>query len=151
MTGESFFDSPLLMALLPAAFLIGSVPFGVIFTRHHGIDIRSTGSRNIGATNVLRSAGKKAAVLTLLCDALKGALPVVLCIYVIAGSRLAGHSLLYSDFWLGLAGLSAVLGHMLSVFLSFRGGKGVATGFGFLLVYSPAVAGIMLIIWLAAA
>lgn len=147
--------SPFLLLLLPAAFISGSIPFGVLFTRGRGIDLRSTGSKNIGATNVLRSAGKIPAVLTLICDMLKGALPLVICRLVIANMHGAPHTganaVVMEDIWLGAAGLAAVLGHMFSVFLSFRGGKGVATGFGVLLVFSPAVAGIMLLVWILTA
>ena len=147
--------NPYLFLLLPAAFISGSVPFGVLFTRGRGIDLRSIGSKNIGATNVLRSAGKIPAVLTLICDMLKGALPLVICRLVIAtiyGSMETDvPAAAMEDLWLGAAGLAAVLGHMFSVFLSFRGGKGVATGFGVLLVYSPAVAGTMLLVWILTA
>ncbi|MDH4028025.1 MAG: glycerol-3-phosphate acyltransferase, partial [Nitrospirota bacterium] len=139
-----------LFLLLPAAFVSGSIPFGVLFTRGKGIDLRNTGSKNIGATNVLRSAGKIPAVLTLICDMLKGAMPLVICRLVIANMHGAPHAgapaAAMEDLWLGATGLAAVLGHMFPVFLSFRGGKGVATGFGVLLVYSPAVAGIMLLV-----
>jgi glycerol-3-phosphate acyltransferase PlsY len=145
----------LLYLLIPFSFVLGSIPFGIIFTRNSGVDIRSTGSRNIGATNVLRSAGKVPALLTLACDVLKGAAPVLICLLVIIkltrSGDYQGHQTAMMDIWPGIAGLSAVMGHMFSVFLSFKGGKGVATGFGVMLVYSPAVALIMLFIWLAAA
>jgi glycerol-3-phosphate acyltransferase PlsY len=145
----------LLYLLIPFSFVLGSIPFGLIFTRNSGVDIRSTGSRNIGATNVLRSAGKVPALLTLICDVLKGAVPVLICLLVIMKLTRTGDSpgnqAAMIDIWPGIAGLSAVAGHMFSVFLSFKGGKGVATGFGVMLVYSPAVAFIMLFIWLAAA
>ncbi len=67
--------SLILILFIPATFLVGSIPFGIIFTRKSGIDIRQTGSRNIGATNVLRNAGKIPAILTLLADIAKGAIP----------------------------------------------------------------------------
>jgi len=141
--------NPLFYLLVPAAFIIGSIPFGLLFTRSTGIDIRQHGSRNIGATNVLRTAGKKPAILTLLGDILKGTSAVVLCKIVLVKT---GHDdVAASDFWLGLISLTAVLGHMFSIFLSFKGGKGVATGFGVLAIYSPAIAGIMLGIWLLTA
>lgn len=155
MTGEVFAVSPVIYALIPIAFLMGSIPCGVIFTKGSGVDLRSTGSKNIGATNVLRSAGKWPALLTLLGDMLKGALPVIICNYLIdniePSMQSAEHARIMRDLWPGLVGLSAVLGHMFSVFLSFKGGKGVATGLGVLLAYSPAVAGIMLLIWIAVA
>ncbi len=141
--------------LVLLAFVLGSVPFGILFTRKSGIDIRSMGSRNIGATNVLRFAGKRPALLTLLCDLLKGALPVLICRILIergvVTSEFQGMSHIVADFWIGVVGLSAVLGHMYSVFLAFNGGKGVATGFGVLLIYSPVAAGIALLIWILVA
>ena len=141
--------NPLFYLLVPAAFIIGSIPFGLLFTRGTGIDIREHGSKNIGATNVLRTAGKKPAILTLLGDILKGTSAVVICKIVLMET---GHDdAAASDFWLGLISLTAVLGHMFSIFLSFKGGKGVATGFGVLAIYSPAIAGIMLGIWLLTA
>ncbi len=154
MTGNVFFISPVLYLLVPAAFLMGSIPFGLIFTGSKGIDLRSTGSKNIGATNVLRSAGKMPAVLTLMGDMIKGAVPVLIYIYMIGNigiSLTADERVIAEDLWPGIVGLSAVLGHMFSIFLSFKGGKGVATGFGVLLVYSPMAAGIGLIIWIAVA
>ncbi|GBD96171.1 MAG TPA: glycerol-3-phosphate 1-O-acyltransferase [Nitrospirae bacterium] len=144
-----------LYLIIPAAFLLGSVPFGILFTRSRGIDIRSTGSKNIGATNVLRAAGKAPALMTLAGDLLKGALSVMLCRVIIMNLNLGDQppefAVTVEDLWMGIAGLAAVLGHMFSVFLSFKGGKGVATGFGVLLVYSPLVAGIMLLVWLSVA
>lgn len=145
----------ILYLLVPAAFLLGSIPFGIIFTRSSGVDIRSTGSKNIGATNVLRSAGKIPAVLTLLCDLLKGSAAVLICKIIILKTSIPPDTFdragAIEEIWLGIIGLTAVLGHMYSVFLSFRGGKGVATGFGVLLVYSPPVAGITLLIWILVA
>jgi glycerol-3-phosphate acyltransferase PlsY len=149
MISDAFSVTPLLYVLIPVSFLLGSIPFGVLFTRRKGVDIRSTGSKNIGATNVLRAAGKKSAVLTLLGDLLKGLIPVLACRIIFI--NMAQSSRIIEDFWLGMVGLSAVLGHMFSIFLSFRGGKGVATGFGVLLIYSPAASGIMLIIWMTVA
>ena len=147
---DSLFSvDPLLYLLIPAAFIIGSIPFGLLFTRSTGIDIREHGSKNIGATNVLRTAGKKPAILTLLGDILKGTSAVVLCKIVLM--KTGNNDAASYDFWLGLISLTAVLGHMFSIFLSFKGGKGVATGFGVLAVYSPAIALIMFGIWLLAA
>lgn len=143
-----------LYLIIPFAFLIGSIPFGIIFTRHKNIDIRSAGSKNIGATNVLRTAGKTPAVLTLLGDMFKGALAVLLCKLIIvkmSGITDAAQLNVTLDVWMGISGLAVVLGHMYSVFLSFKGGKGVATGFGVFIVYSPAVAGISLLVWILVA
>jgi glycerol-3-phosphate acyltransferase PlsY len=152
MIGDALHLNFYLYLLLPAAFLIGSIPFGLIFTRNKGIDIRETGSKNIGATNVLRSAGKMPAVMTLLADLLKGAVPVFVTGVVVAklteGHEIVKFSLLAEDVWTGMAGLAAVLGHMFSIFLQFRGGKGVATGFGVLIVISPVSAFILLLVWI---
>jgi glycerol-3-phosphate acyltransferase PlsY len=149
-----FSISPVLYLLIPAAFLMGSIPFGLVFTKSKGIDLRNTGSKNIGATNVLRSAGKLPALFTLLGDMMKGAIPVLICMYIIGNTDITiqtDERVIAEDLWAGIVGLSAVLGHMFSVFLSFKGGKGVATGFGVLLAYSPAAAGIGLVIWIAVA
>jgi len=144
MITDALTSSPYLYLLIPVTFLIGSIPFGIIFTRKSGIDIRQTGSGNIGATNVLRNAGKLPAILTLLADIAKGAIPVLLCGYVFADTDQATVEILKA-----VTGITAVLGHMFSVFLSFRGGKGVATGFGVLAIYNPLNAVVTLLIWIA--
>jgi acyl phosphate:glycerol-3-phosphate acyltransferase len=100
-------------------YLAGSIPFGLLLTRWAGLgDVRSIGSGNIGATNVLRTGNKKIAALTLLCDALKGYFPVL------AASLLATPEAMIA------AGLGAFAGHLFPVWLNFKGGKGVATGLG---------------------
>jgi len=126
--------------LILFAFVLGSIPFGVIIAKTKGLDLKKTGSGNIGATNVLRAAGKGAALLTLFGDLLKGAAAVAIARYLSANL-----------FYEGLTGLSVILGHNFSLFLRFRGGKGVATGLGVLVIYSPQVAILTLIIWLATA
>jgi acyl phosphate:glycerol-3-phosphate acyltransferase len=122
--------------LIITAFILGSVPFGIIIARAKGVDLKKIGSGNIGATNVLRSLGKLPAVLTLLGDILKGTLAVAI-------GRFFGVGSLYE----GLIGFSAILGHNFSIFLGFKGGKGVATSLGVLGLYSPPVALLTLIIW----
>ncbi len=123
------------------SYLAGAVPFGLLFARFiSGVDVRSVGSGNIGATNVLRGAGKTAAVLTLLADALKGFLPVL-----IAG-RLSG-----DEYLPALCGAAAILGHNFPVYLRFRGGKGVATSFGVILATAPGIGVACLAAWLTAA
>ena len=108
-------------------YLLGSIPTGLVVSRlFTKIDPRQTGSKNIGATNVYRTAGKKLGILTLAIDVLKGALPVWMAIYW--GLR---------PHWVALAGLSPVLGHIFSIFLGFKGGKGVATALGAYLIISP--------------
>jgi glycerol-3-phosphate acyltransferase PlsY len=118
-------------ALVLLGYLAGSIPFGVLLTRWlRGVDVRQQGSGNIGATNVTRVAGKKLGAVVLLLDALKGALPVALALRL-----LPGHSLLHAA-----VGLAAVLGHVYPVWLRLRGGKGVATALGVLLVLVPLAA-----------
>ena len=130
---------------LPAIFLsiisyfIGSIPTGVILAKYFGnVDLRNVGSGNIGATNVTRAMGKKFGAITLLGDIIKGVIPTVLAIF-----------LLDSDYWTAVVGLSAFLGHVYSVFLEFKGGKGVANALGVLLVTSPLETGIGLLVFIA--
>ena len=111
------------------AYLLGSIPFGVVFAKVRRVDIRQHGSGNIGATNVARTLGKTAGILTLLGDCGKGYLAVW-----IAGQ------LLESQWGVAVAGLMAFLGHVFSIFLKFKGGKGVATGLGIFLYLIPGAA-----------
>src|SRR5258706_10327007 len=121
------------IALFLAAYLCGSIPFGLLLGKlFGGMDVRKSGSGNIGATNVARSAGPVAGILTLLLDAAKGAAPVWL-----ARHYFPDHAALQV-----LAGLGALTGHCFPVWLKFRGGKGVATAAGeFLGLFSPAWGG----------
>lgn len=108
---------PELLLVIVCAYLAGSVPFGLVFTRLAGKgDIRAIGSGNIGATNVLRTGSKPLALLTFICDGGKGA------VVVLVVSKIASDPLLT-----GAAGLAAVIGHCFPVWLKFQGGKGVAT------------------------
>lgn len=110
-----------------AAYLLGSIPTGIVISRLMGKgDPRKSGSGNIGATNVGRTSGKLAGILTLLGDVLKGALPVFVAF------QLMPESLLIS-----LVGLAAFIGHLFPVYLGFKGGKGVATGLGVMVVICP--------------
>jgi len=114
-----------------AAYLIGSLSFAVIVSRAFGLaDPRSYGSKNPGATNVLRSGNKAAAVVTLILDALKGVVPVLLV-------KSYGNDWGLGDWTLAGAGLAAFLGHLYPVFFRFQGGKGVATAAGVLLALEP--------------
>ncbi len=132
-------DTLLLTAVL--AYLLGSVPFGVLVTRAMGLgDLRRIGSGNIGATNVLRTGNKGAALATLLLDGGKGALAVVLA------RAFVGH-----EDAAQLAGLAAFLGHLFPVWLGFRGGKGVATFLGLMLAMDWRVGLACCATWLAAA
>ncbi|HWR58480.1 MAG TPA: glycerol-3-phosphate 1-O-acyltransferase PlsY [Thermodesulfovibrionales bacterium] len=126
-----------LFLLIVLAFIIGSIPFGVIIARLKGVDLKRVGSGNIGATNVLRTMGKGPAILTLAGDVLKGTVSVALGRYFLSDPTLAG-----------IAGLASVLGHNFSVFLGFKGGKGVATSIGVLLLFSPKVAMVTVALWL---
>jgi len=119
------------------AYLIGSIPFGLVVSRAiGGVDIRQYGSGNIGTANVLRTVGKRAAVLTLLGDMLKGFLPAL-------GVKLLGGS----ELLVAAVGLAAVLGHNWSAYLKFSGGKGVATSFAVLLVMTPVPALLGVLLW----
>lgn len=109
-----------------AAYLCGSIPTGLWLGRRMGIDVRNAGSGNSGATNVARTVGAGAGALTLLVDVAKGALPLLVGVAVGA-----------SPIALSLAAVSAVLGHVFSLFTFFRGGKGVATAAGAFLVLTP--------------
>ena len=123
---------PILAAL--AAYLIGSLSFAVIVSRAMGLsDPRTYGSGNPGATNVLRSGSKPAAIVTLLLDAAKGWLPVMLV-------KWFGPAWDLSEGAQALAGLAAFLGHLYPVFFAFKGGKGVATAVGVLLAFEPLLA-----------
>lgn len=115
-----------LLALAGFGYLLGSIPFGLLLTLAAGLgDIRRIGSGNIGATNVLRTGRKGLAAATLLLDAVKGAAAVLI------GAHVAG------DNGVLVAGLAAIIGHLFPVWLSFKGGKGVATGLGVLLAAAP--------------
>jgi glycerol-3-phosphate acyltransferase PlsY len=130
---------PYYLAALAFGYLVGSIPFGVIMTRLFGLgDIRAIGSGNVGATNVLRTGNKFAAVLTLLGDGLKGTTAVLFAARW--GPDLAV-----------IAGLGAFLGHCFPVWLKFRGGKGVATYFGILLGLHWPTMILAALIWLATA
>lgn len=127
-------------AILVGSYLLGSIPVGLILVRAwKGIDIRRYGSGNIGATNVLRTAGKGPAAIVFLADVSKGLLPVYI-------ARLISP---HND-WLAVgSGMAAILGHATSIFLRFRGGKAVATSLGVIIGLTPPVAGIAFGLWLA--
>lgn len=125
--------------ILVASYLLGSIPFGLLISRWgKGIDPRSSGSGNIGATNVFRTAGRKEGALTLLGDLGKGYFAVFLA------SILVGE-----EPWRLGAGLAAIVGHLFPIFLKFRGGKGVATSFGVLLAIHPLIAICTFALWVA--
>ena len=130
---------PALIAALVLGYACGAIPFGLILTKFAGLgDVRAIGSGNIGATNVLRTGRKGLAAATLLCDALKGTLPVLAAGHWGEGPALA-------------AGLGAFLGHLFPVWLGFKGGKGVATFIGVLLGLAPLAVLAFAVVWLGLA
>jgi acyl phosphate:glycerol-3-phosphate acyltransferase len=132
---------PVQAVYLLGAYLVGAIPFGLLFGKAlGGVDVRAVGSGNIGATNVLRAAGKKAAILTLAADCLKGLFPVLL-----------SATLFSSELISVLSGVAAILGHDFPVYLRFKGGKGVATSFGVVLAVAPGIGLVCLIAWAATA
>ena len=113
--------------LIIFAYLLGSIPTGLLLSRAlAGKDPRQQGSRNIGATNVMRTIGKTLGIITLLGDVLKGIIPVVIAQWLIK-----------DNYWVAGTGLAAFLGHCFPVYLRFRGGKGVATALGVFLPLAP--------------
>ena len=127
-----------LIAYLLITYLIASIPFGYIVGKLFGKDITKEGSGNIGATNVARTIGKKAGLLVLFLDALKGFIPVYY----------AHQYFFYNSKAIMLVAITAIIGHCFSIFMGFKGGKGVATGFGVLLALSPLSAFIVFLFWL---
>jgi glycerol-3-phosphate acyltransferase PlsY len=118
---------PLGLFIALFGYLLGSVPTGVLLTKFFSkVDPRKMGSKNIGATNIFRTAGKALGILTLVGDVLKGMIPIGIAI-----------QLGVSDLWIAIAGLSAFLGHIFPIFLGFKGGKGVATALGLYVMISP--------------
>ena len=116
--------------LVTASYLVGAVPFGLLLSRSSGVDIRTRGSGNIGATNVARLLGKKMGILTLLLDVAKGFLPMFTTALVIGGGP-------DRNLIIALSGAASVIGHMYPLYLGFKGGKGVATGLGVFLYLAP--------------
>ena len=130
---------PLLLIII--AYFIGSVSAAIISCKLlNEVDPRTVGSKNPGATNVLRHAGKKAALFTLAGDLLKGLIPVAI-----------GHAFGLDWQWLGLIGLAAFLGHLYPVYYGFKGGKGVATALGIFIGLQPIVGIVVVITWLVSA
>jgi glycerol-3-phosphate acyltransferase PlsY len=142
------------------AFLLGSIPFGLIIAKIKGVNIREHGSGNIGATNVLRVVGKKYGIACLLLDALKGLVPTVIAISLIRFhgiqnpmtlSGLLPHAgefpMLTAQAFQVITGLFAVLGHNYSPWVGFKGGKGIATSAGVLIALMPAAIVILAAVW----
>ncbi|MDZ4755945.1 MAG: glycerol-3-phosphate 1-O-acyltransferase PlsY [Phycisphaerae bacterium] len=137
--------------LIIFAFFAGSVPFGLLIARAKGIDIRAHGSGNIGATNVGRVLGRRWGFLCFALDAAKGAAPVLIAGWVQSLLGVPIVAIPEPDLWCWLAtGVAALLGHVYSPWIRFKGGKGVATGFGaFLAMWTPltTATGVALLVW----
>ncbi len=127
-----------IIALIVFAYLLGSTPTGYILGKFAGVDVRQVGSGNVGATNVARAVGKWQGVLTLLADAMKGTVPAAI-----------GLAMTLPSAAIAALAAAAFLGHLYPVFLKFRGGKGVATALGSLLVIAP-LASLLLVVIFAA-
>jgi len=129
------------VAALLLAYVIGSIPFGVVVGKlFYHVDVREHGSGNVGTTNVFRVLGKKAGVAVLVCDMLKGYIPAFIAAYFLRET----------DPWLVIFIAAApVVGHMYSVFLKGRGGKGVATGAGVVIALIPLAGGIIAVVWIS--
>ena len=128
-------EHTIVAVLLVLAYLLGSVPTGLLLGRAYGIDVRKEGSGNIGATNLYRTLGRKIGIITLVGDCLKGLVPVL-----VVQSFMPEYAA-----WVGLA---AFCGHVFSVFLRFKGGKGVATALGVFLALAPLAVGIALVVFI---
>ncbi|MFA5955861.1 glycerol-3-phosphate 1-O-acyltransferase PlsY [Hyphomicrobium sp.] len=138
LTADGSWPAIIIAAIL--GYLLGSIPFGLLLTRAAGLgDIRSIGSGNIGATNVLRTGNKKLAAATLLLDAAKGAVAVLIARHTLGETAAM------------IAGLTAFLGHVFPVWLGFKGGKGVATYLGVLIALAWQLAVVFAVLWLAVA
>lgn len=130
--------------LIALAYLLGAIPNGLLFCRLKGVDIRTLGSGNIGATNVFRSVSKPLGILTFVGDALKGFVPAT--VFPILGKMVTGT---FQGPEIGiLCGVAAIAGHNWPVYLKFKGGKGIATSAGVLLGIAPAAVAIGLLSWI---
>ena len=135
--------TPLEILCIVAAYLVGAIPFGLLLSMGSGVDIRSQGSKNIGATNVARLLGKKLGILTLFADIAKGFLPMFVVAHFLPETP-------QINTIIALCGAATVLGHMFPVYLGFKGGKGVATALGIFLYLAPAGVLVCLVVFVAA-
>ena len=119
---------------LVGAYLIGAIPFGFLIGKMRGVDVRTVGSKNIGATNVFRTVGKKWGLLAFFCDVMKGFVPTLLAARFSTSTSFPHLPLCVA--------IACVVGHMLTPYMKFKGGKGVATAFGALIALMPATVGI---------
>lgn len=129
--GDARPSDPYVVGVVAAAFVLGSIPFGVLLARARGVDLKKVGSGNIGATNAARALGKKAGVVVLLLDTAKAWLPTAAALWLRLGPEVAA-----------VTAFAAFAGHIYSPWLKGRGGKGVACGLGAFLALAPACAGI---------
>lgn len=120
---------------LVVAYLLGSIPFALIAGKLHGVDLRTTGSGNLGATNVFRTLGRTAGITVMVLDIAKGAAAVLVAVA------------LTDNPWPLVAGALAILGHVFPVWTNFKGGKGVAVGAGALIGLVPAASGVLIVLW----
>ena len=135
-----------LVSIFIFGYFLGSIPFGLILTKISGLgDIRKIGSGNIGATNVLRTGNKKIALFTLLLDGGKGALAIYLITIILP--KVFDNNFNMIEFYQCTVGISAVVGHCFPIWLRFKGGKGVATGFGVILSLNLNIGIVALLIW----
>ncbi len=133
---------PVAIALV-IAYFIGAIPTGYIFSRlSGGVDIRKVGSGNVGATNVYRTMGKKGGFLVLAIDIFKGAFPVFILPFIFRTDMMS------TDLFRMFIGMAAISGHIWTIFLNFKGGKGVATTAGVILVITPKILLAALIVWI---
>ena len=135
-----------LVSIFVFGYFLGSIPFGLILTKISGLgDIRKIGSGNIGATNVLRTGNKKIALFTLLLDGGKGAVAIYLITIIL--TKVFDNNFYMLGFYQCTVAISAVVGHCFPIWLRFRGGKGVATGFGVILSLNLSIGIVALLIW----
>ena len=140
----------LFLSVFLFGYFMGSIPFGLLLSKLSGLgDIRKIGSGNIGATNVLRTGNKKIALLTLILDGTKGALAIY--VVSISPSFIEFHLTNNINLFQSLVAVSAVIGHCFPIWLNFKGGKGVATGFGTIIFLNMYVGVIALLIWVSIA
>jgi acyl phosphate:glycerol-3-phosphate acyltransferase len=124
------------VVLLVVAYLCGSIPFGVVIGKlFYGVDVRQHGSGNVGTTNVFRVLGKKAGIAVLICDMLKGYIPAVIGAW------------LFHPWFAVFIAAAPVVGHMYSIFLKFKGGKGIATGAAVVAALVPVVFAVIIVVW----
>jgi glycerol-3-phosphate acyltransferase PlsY len=147
---------PVVAVIVLVAYLLGSVPFGLLVAKSQGVDIRAAGSGNIGATNVWRVMGRGWGLFTFFCDAAKGWLAVVVAMWLAqrwgwdevgARGKVVGHGFLDPSYAGIAAALGCILGHNFPVWLRFKGGKGVATSLGVIFGMMPLASLIILAIW----